>query len=157
MKKILYAIVLLVVAGACSPVKVTYDKSAPFRQYRRFAYVKSRHETHLPVKYQRIIVYEIDRFIKALPLEPDRSRPDILVKIDMDFHRRVDVYHEPFIGIHHSMRKKSYEGTVRIIFTDARTGKKVWEAVFGLNFSRESELRRMLKKYLLKALEKYPA
>ena len=158
MKKILFlAYVLIFISFTnCSSVKVTYDKEAPFSQYKTFAYVKPQHKILLPVEYQKIIYHSIDRFIRDIPLRPDAHQPDILVRIEMDFHKRYDMYAPPVYPPPAMHGRRSYEGNIDIIFIDARSNREVWKARFPLIFSSRKDLMHQLEKRLRRLKESYP-
>ncbi|NPA43266.1 MAG: DUF4136 domain-containing protein [Chlorobi bacterium] len=154
-KGILFAGIFAWLLASCSSVKVTYDRSVDFSRYRTFAYIKDPEvkKSGLPEKYLRIIVRASDRFIKSLGLRPDPRSPDLLVKIVPRFHKRVDVYPgPPYAG----PARPAYEGTVALVFIDARTGKKVWEGRFPLLFQSRASLEAQLEKRLRELARKYP-
>jgi len=141
----------------CSSVKVRYDKNTNFNRYKTFAYVKPVKERRgIPPEYQRIIVRSVDRYIRSIPLMPDAKHPDVLVRIEMDFHKRIDVYND----FHHRgmavRKRKSYEGVVEIVFIDAATKDVIWTGWFPLRFANERELKYQLERQLRKLRRKYP-
>ncbi len=151
-KFIISIVSFLFLFTSCSSVKVDYEKHIDFSRYKTFAYIKDGIGSEkLPVKYKKIIVYEIDRFIKEENLQPDVNHPDLLVLIEPDFHKRYDVYAP---GIYHS--RKSYEGSIIIKFIDAKTNRPIWTGKFYLNFSNSGQLRRYIRKKLSKLADKYP-
>jgi len=153
-------IILLVLAipllGACSSVKVRYDHRADFHRYKRYAY-----EIQKPVirgldrNEARLILNEIDAKLKSAGLYATRSHPDLLVRIRLDFNKRIDVYDSPYRW-RHRYQKQSKEGWIDIDLLDARTKQSVWRGRFYLQFTNTRDLMRKLSRKLDQLFKKYP-
>jgi hypothetical protein len=158
--KIKYFLALLV-AGmllvSCSSVKVNYDESVDFSKYKTFAYIKNGiSKSKIPRKFKRVIVYEIDEFLKNENLVPDKYRPDLYVKLYIDVHKRYDVYPEPVYYGERIYKTRSYEGKIQVELIDAETKKSVWKGTFSVHFRNTAQLESQMRNYLSKLAEKYP-
>ncbi len=157
MKHSFFLLVLSFVITSCSSVKVRFDQNVDFQQYNTFAYVKDGiSRSKLPTSYKKALVYEVDRFLKNENLHPDKNRPDLLVIITPDFHKRIDIYDRVHFHGRHVYKEKSLEGRIKIKLLDARANKKVWEGAFYIRAENSAQFKRLLRKKLKRLAEKYP-
>ncbi len=154
MKKIFLIFALLITISSCSTVKVHYDKNTDFSAYRTFAYAARKGDIKgLNQDESRLLLRAVDKHVRQWPLQADRSRPDLLVRVLADFHKRVDVYR----GYGPGPRKEvSKEGRVEVRMTDAKTSRVVWTGQFYLNYKGRRDMMRQLERKLRKMFARKP-
>jgi len=149
---------LIVLAGwlltSCSSVHVQYDRQTDFSRYHTYAYQAGKNNIKgLQLGESQYIIREIDRHLRQWSLQPVRQNPDLLVKVILNFHKRVDVYKGYTPG---PRRTQSKEGKVEVRLIDPRTSRIVWNGYFYLQFANERELKTYVRRKLDKMFRKMP-
>jgi|GEM_PF-3524491 len=139
--------------AACSSVHVHFAKDINFDQYHSYAYVGRKLKSSLPMTDARQIVRNVDRFLRERGLEPNEQNPDLLVELNMKFHKRVDVYHanSPW-----PRQYQSREGNITITLKDAKTHRSIWWADMYIRYHNPKELARILQIRFEKLAKRYP-
>ena len=141
------------ILSSCSSVHVHYAENTDFSQYHSYAYIARKIKPHIPEPDARLITKHIDAFLRNEGLRPDQINPDLLVRIDIIFHKRVDVYHanSPWLS-----QEQSYEGIVKISLLDAKTHRAVWWTDLDITYHNQAMLTRILRRQMAKLAERYP-
>jgi len=80
------ALSLALIPAAAQKVEVTYDKGAPFKQYKHYAWGKnsmvSRQTKEVEAEIEKRIEAAADRELKAKGFSQDSTNPDFLIRYD---------------------------------------------------------------------------
>ena len=138
---------------SCSGVRVHYAKGTDFSRYHSYAYIARKVKPNLPLPDAKFITRSVDDFLRSEGLAPDEQNPDLLVEINLKFHKRVDVYHanSPW-----PRQAQSREGNVVITLKDARTHRAVWWTDMYVRYRNHKELVSIIRHKMAKLAERYP-
>ncbi|GGD14415.1 DUF4136 domain-containing protein [Flavobacterium orientale] len=163
---------LLFALASCSSVRVAsdFDKTAPFEQYKTFAY-------HKP-SIDKVEISDLDkkRILKAIDEEllakgfAKSENPDVLISIFTKDNKRVDVWNnnfgwgwgwgwgfDPWMWGGRTSVSTVNEGTLYIDIIDTKKNELVWQGegsgVLTQNTNKKDE---RIKEFVTKILAQYP-
>ena len=168
--KILSALVLLTILGACSSIKVAtdYDTTTDFTKYKTFAFYKKG--------IDKVEISDLDkrRILKGIEAEliargyTKSENPDLLVSIFAKSRQKVNVYNDNYMfgwgwypfyyGPNSGVRIDEYtEGTLFIDFIDAEKKQLAWQGIGSgaLNNYKSVEKKEAKMRQALQYLNKY--
>ncbi len=138
---------------ACSSVHVHYTKGIDFTRYHSYAYIVHKVKPNLPLPDAQLITRSIDNFLRNEGLTPTEQHPDLLVEINLQFHKRMDIYHanSPW-----PRPEQSREGNVVITLKDARTHRAVWWTDMYIRYRNHKDLARIIQSRMEALAKRYP-
>ena len=147
--------IFLLLLNSCSVSKITYDKSVDFTSYKTFAFYKKGIDAlkMSPTK-KKIVLKAISQALQQKGFVKS-SRPDIIVNVFTDIHKRIDVYpdyYSPFYRRYYM--EKSKEGYVYVDIIDMHQKKVIWSGRRYVNYQIND--MRAINKAIFKLLEKFP-
>ncbi len=155
MKKVILlslGFVILNMVVSCSSVKIQYDKTTDFSQYRSFAFFKKGLDNlNLPASKKQLVVETISEILEAKGYKRSKH-PDFVVNIFTDLYKRVDVY--PGYYPYHRRVYKTIEGKLYIDIVDVKTKKVVWTGETHINLQGNDS--RKIQRAIEKLLSKFP-
>lgn len=168
----LLPLLLLIVLGACSSVRVysDFDKNVDFSQFKTYAFQKSG--------IDRVQVSELDkkRILRAIDAELSKKgmtksdTPDILVNILTKEREKLDVNQfnagwgygwgygwNPYLWGGNTFVTSSTEGTLYIDLIDAKKKELVWEGQ-GVGYLTENRARKeeQINEFVSKIMAQFP-
>ncbi|MGS2739922.1 DUF4136 domain-containing protein [Sinomicrobium sp. M5D2P17] len=166
--KLLPVLLLAVVTGACSSVRVAadYDKHVNFNSYKTFAFFKPG------IDKAEISDLDKKRILRAIETQLTTKgmikseNPDMLISIFTTEKERVDVYNNygwgwgwnPYWwGMSYPNVSTSTEGSLFIDFIDAGKNELVWQGKgTGYLTDRMDKKEERINEFVQSILEKYP-
>ena len=166
--KLLPVLLLAVVTGACSSVRVAadYDKHANFNSYKTFAFFKPGiDKAEISDLDKKRILRAIEAQLTAKGMTKS-DNPDMLISIFTTEKERVDVYNNygwgwgwnPYWwGMSYPNVSTTTEGSLFIDFIDAEKNELVWQGKgTGYLSQRMDKKEERINEFVKSILEKYP-
>lgn len=173
--------VLLLIFGSCSSIRVAadYDKDAPFKEYKTFAFFKTG------IDKAEISDLDKRRILRAIEAEllakgyTKSQKPDLLVSIFTKSNQRVDVYNNAWgagawgwggfwgpgwglgpgwgWGWNQPTVSTTTQGTLFVDLIDAKKKELIWQGMGTGHLSRDMDKKEeRIKEFVSKVFEKYP-
>lgn len=164
-KFLFFSVIVLLVLGACSSIKVStdYEANTNFDQYKTFAFYKTG--------IDKAPISDIDkrRILKSIEVEmatkgfTKSENPDMLVSIFTKSREKVDIYnnYNPYYYSPYQRQQitKYTEGSLFIDIIDRGSKKLLWQGIGSGALSKSSNPEKRddnIQKFVQEILEKYP-
>lgn len=175
-KHLMAVALLLAIASACSPYRITRnqaDRSATWSAYRTFAFVDTNRISPDPNRNYQVAVDQIKRAVagelQKRGYQPTSDNPDLLVNLGAVVNERTQtrqttIWEAPrYIG----QRRYSWqsqevpvgtyqEGTVNLHLVDAQRNTLVWDVAVSSVLSKKGVTPEQIGKAVAQVFEKFP-